>query len=320
VFEVLDLTADGALVTSHGDDAARPPPEGTVRWIDLVAPDPTALALLKERFGFHALAIGDCAAYGLESKVDDYDDHLFVVIHGFTAVADQPYAIQIHEIHAFLGARYLVTVHDNKLPAHDDVWARACANPAVLERGASWALYQQIDAMVDATEPLVDRLAEKLEELEARIIEHERVVLDLSPVFMGRRSAVAMARVLEPLRDTVRTLHRHPDERITARTAQYLRDVADHVARLARRVGEVSAQCQNIIAAYQALQTSRTNEVMKRLTIFSAVFLPLGFIVGFFGQNFTGLPISDDRWMWGMLASMVVVPAALLWWIRTRWL
>ncbi|MCE9573034.1 MAG: magnesium transporter CorA family protein [Deltaproteobacteria bacterium] len=320
MFEVLDLTADGKLVPSTGDAAVALPPEGTVRWIDLVAPDPGALALLKERFGFHSLALSDCADYGLESKVDDYDDHLFVVIHGFSAVKDQPYEIQIHEVHAFLGERYLVTVHDNKLPALDDIWAKAAASPAVLERGPSWALYQQIDAMVDATEPLVDRLAEVLDELETRIIEHEHVVLDLSPVFKGRRSAAAMSRVLEPLRDTVRTLHRHPDSRITPRTAQYLRDVADHVARLAKRVADVSDQCHNIIAAYQALQTSRTNEVMKRLTIFSAVFLPLGFIVGFFGQNFTGLPMGDDRWMWAMLASMVVVPAGLLWWIKARWL
>lgn len=320
MFEVLDLTADGTLVPSTGPAAVALPPEGTVRWIDLVAPDPGALALLKERFGFHALALGDCADYGLESKVDDYDDHLFVVIHGFTAVKDQPYEIQIHEVHAFLGERYLVTVHDNKLPALDDIWAKAAASPVVLERGPSWALYQQIDAMVDATEPLVDRLADVLDELETRIIEHEHVVLDLSPVFNGRRSAAAMYRVLEPLRDTVRTLHRHPDSRITPRTAQYLRDVADHVARLAKRVDEVADQCHNIIAAYQALQTSRTNEVMKRLTIFSAVFLPLGFIVGFFGQNFTGLPMGDDRWMWAMLASMVVVPAGLLWWIKARWL
>lgn len=319
MFAVLDLAADGVLTQSTGPDAVSLPPEGVVRWIDLVAPDPAALALLKERFGFHSLALEDCADYGLDSKVDDYGDHLFVVIHGFSAVKDAPDEIQIHEIHAFLGERYLVTVHDNKLPAQDDVWARAAASPAVLERGPSWALYQQIDAMVDATQPLVSRLTDLLDDIETRIIEHEHAV-ELTPVFRGRRSAAAMYRVLEPLRDTVRTMHRHPDKRITPRTAQYLRDVADHVTRLTTRVDEVDKQCLTIIAAYQALQTLRTNEVMKRLTIFSAVFLPLGFIVGFFGQNFDGLPIHDDRWMWGMVASMVVVPAALLWWIRTRWL
>lgn len=319
MFEVLDLTADGRLVPSTGDAAVTLPPEGTVRWIDLVAPDPGALALLKERFGFHTLALSDCADYGLDSKVDDYDDHLFVVIHGFSAVKDQPYEIQVHEIHAFLGERYLVTVHDNKLPAQDDVWARASASPSVLERGPSWALYLQINAMVEATKPLVQRLSTVLDDLETRIIEHQHEI-DLSPVFMSRRSAAAMYQVLEPLRDTVRTLHRHPDGRITPRTAQYLRDVADHVARLAKRVDEVAAQCHNIIGAYQALQTSRTNDVMKRLTIFSAVFLPLSFIVGFFGQNFTSLPMGDDRWMWAMVASMIVVPAGLLWWIKARWL
>lgn len=318
MFRVLDLPPSG-VPTVRDEGAVEPPPPGTVRWIDLVEPDPKALDRLRHSFGFDHLAISDCAEFGTQSKVDDYDRYLFIVIHAFTADPDDALAIKIHEIHAFLGESYLVTVHDNPVPAEDSVFARASIDPAILTRGPSWALYLAADAMVEAAVPLVERLGDELDSVERVVIE-EGTVVELSTVFRGKRSAVAMRRVLRPLRDTLHALHRLADDKINRRSALYLRDLADRVMRLTERVEEARDVAASTLSAYQALQANRANEVMKRLTIFSAVFLPLSFIVGFWGQNFLDLPYDSGGWMAVMLASLVLIPAGLMEWFRRNWL
>ena len=125
-----------------------------------------------------------------------------------------------------------------------------------------------------------------------------------------------MRRVIRPLRDTIGILHRRVDPRITQRTILHLRDVSDHVARLAEMIEETREVSIGVVASHQAFAAQRANEVMKRLTIFSAIFLPLAFIVGFFGQNFHGLPYDSDAWMWLMVASLIMVPAGLFEWFR----
>lgn len=319
MFRVLDLRPDGRVVSSEGDADVRPPHEGTLRWIDLTTPDPEALALLRERFDFHPLAIEDCSAYGLQSKVDDYEKYLFIVIHDFSAVPDDPLAIQIHEVHAFVSDAYLVTVHDNPVPDHERVWQMVRSDKRQLERGPAWILYRHLDAMITAAEPLVADLRSRLDAVEDAVIEGERRV-PLAEVFRIKRTTVAMRRVVRPLRDTVGILHRRSDGKISTRVALHLRDVADHVGRVADMIEEIREVAASVVASHQALEAQLANATIKRLTVFSAVFLPLSFIVGFFGQNFHDLPNHSHAWFVAMLVSLVVVPLALLEWFRRNWL
>lgn len=319
MFRVLDLASDGRLVVSDGDELAAPPPSGTVRWIDLIEPDPDALTRLREGFDFHPLALEDCGSYGLQSKVDDYERYLFVVIHAFAVDPDDRASIQIHELHAFVGDGYLVTVHDNPFAGHEQVWQLAATDRRQLERGPGWILYRQLDAMLTGAEPLVLGLRERLDDIEQALIASDQRP-DLTEVMKIKRTTVAMRRVIRPLRDTVGILHRRADERISTRVALHLRDAADHVGRLAEMIEEIREVASGIVASYQAVEAQRANETMKRLTLFSAVFLPLSFIVGFFGQNFADLPYGSDVWLVLMLLSLVVVPAGLLEWFRRNWL
>lgn len=318
MFRVLDLPSTGAP-TVRDEGAVAPPPEGTTRWIDLVEPDAAALDRLRTAFGFDTLALEDCAEFGTQSKIDEYEKYLFIVIHAFTADPDDPLEIRIHEIHAFLGEDYLVTVHDHAVPAEESVWAKAAVDPTILTRGPSWALYLAADRMVGAAVPMVDRLREELDAIERQVIE-EGTVVDLSKVFRAKRVAVAMRRVLRPLRDTLNVLHRRDDTRVGRRSAQYLRDLADLVMRLTEQVEEARDVALATVGAYQALQATKANETMKRLTVFSAVFLPLSFIVGFWGQNFLDLPYDSDAWLVVMLVSLIVIPAGLMEWFRRNWL
>jgi magnesium transporter len=320
MFRILDLDPTGTPTLRTDTDALSPPPAGVLRWIDLVEPDAATLETLRARFDLDALAIADCLEFGAVSKVVDEDDrYLFLVIHAFTASPDDVLGISIHEIHAFLGECFLITVHDNPVPAHEKIWSRASMEPSVLARGPSWALYLSLEAMVEATEPLVEKIDDELDRLERAIIEEDHGA-DPKRAFRIKRSAAAMRRSLRPMRDTLRILHRRGDRRVAPRASRYLRDLADVVVRLTERVEDVGEAANAVQNTYQALQATKATHLMKNLTIFSAVFLPLGVIVGFWGQNFHDLPFDNDFWLGVMLVSLIAVPAGLLEWFRRNWL
>ena len=317
MFKVIDLTAEGKPEESEDSDRVAPPPTGTVRWIDLIEADQGALELLRQRFDFHPLALEDCATFEPHSKFEEYGDQVFIVLHAFTAAPHDPLFIQIHEVHAFLAEHFLVTVHDNPLGATEVARRKAVSDPAVLQRGPAWAFYTVVDAMVDATFPVIEHLVERVARVEEKVLTGGEPV-DLSEIFSVRKTLVTMRRVLRPVRDTIAIMTRRAHTPLSERTALYFRDVHDHVIRCLESVEEAESLIGNTIEANKAALSSRSNEIMAKLTIFSAIFLPLGFIVGFWGQNFDALPFHNEHLMWwlsiGLCAAVPVVLIIWFWW------
>ena len=317
MFKVIDLPAEGKPEETEDLSRVAPPPEGSVRWVDLIETDKGALEVLRQRFDFHPLALEDCATFELRSKFDEYGDHLFIVLHAFTPAPDDATYIQVHEVHAFLSERYLVTVHDNPLHATEAAWKKAAGDPNVLRRGTGWAFYTVVDAMVDATFPVIENLVKRVEKVEEEVLSSGEPV-DLSEIFSIRSTLVTMRRVLRPVRDVIAILTRRADAPLTERTALYFRDVQDHVLRCLESLEEAEHLIDNTIEANRSAQNNRTNAIMAKLTIFSAIFLPLGFIVGFWGQNFEALPFHNEHLMaWlsiGLCGAVPIVLTIWFWW------
>ena len=115
-------------------------------------------------------------------------------------------------------------------------------------------------------------------------------------------------------------LAKRGDGRIGQSTAIYFRDVYDHVLRIHEQVEGTRDLLGNALDAYLWSASQRTNEIMKRLTLLSAIFMPLSFITGFWGQNFLGLPVSSNRMMNLMLLSCAVIPAGMIYYFRrSKW-
>ena len=134
---------------------------------------------------------------------------------------------------------------------------------------------------------------------------------------------MTMRKSISPQRDLCVLLAKRLGGPVSERTALYFRDVYDHLVRLAESIETNRDLLGNCLEAYLSMVSQRTNEVMKSLTLMSAVFLPLAFVVGFFGQNFQELPGMPD-WTgspglaWAMLTACVVTPAGMLLWFRKR--
>jgi magnesium transporter len=322
VFRFVDLDDQGALHVHDVESSLAPPPEGTVRWIDLSGENAALLDELRQRFGFHPLAIEDCRQFDQRPKLEEYRDHLFLVTQGFTSPGERVSDLTLHELHAFLGKNYLVTVHTDELPAVEDVWRRVTQSSAALERGADFVYYMIASRMVEADFPILDRITDELEGLEDRILEAPAKE-DLSRIFELKRHLVMMRKVLSPQRDTMAMLSRRGDPRVSERTSLYFRDVHDQLVRINESIEANRDLLGNALDAYLSTVSNRTNEIMKYLTLLSAVFLPLAFIVGFFGQNFDNLPglpgwVHSDGLMRAMIALCALTPIGMVTWFRLR--
>ncbi len=319
MFRILDVHADGPSVVEDDCSKILPPIDGDIRWIDLVHQDAVQLNLLAERFHFHPLAIEDCLHFDQRPKLESYRDHMFLVIHGFRVSGDKAQTSDALELHIFLGRNFLVTVHEHPLPELDAVWNRLTRDGSLLRRGADYVCYLIADAMVDGYFPVVDGMMAKIDQLEDRVLDVSDVV-NLQEILDLKRLLVEIRRILSPQRDVLALLAKRGEGWIDEHTAIYFRDVYDHVLRLHESVESAREMVANTRDAYLWSASQRTNEIMKRLTILSAIFLPLTFITGFFGQNFEDMPFGNYGLMIGMLASCILVPAGMIcYFVKSKW-
>ena len=324
MFRVMEFR-DGRVERFEGREHVGPPPAGALRWIDVVSPDAAELESLRASFDFHPLTIEDCAHLDQRPKLDEYRDHIFLVTQGFACPDEKVRDLALLELHTFLGERFLVTVHAGENAALEAVWTRLAAEPGLMARGVDFVYYLVADGLVDAVFPILDRIADELDELEDAVLTSPQR-RDLQRIFELKRHLVDMRKVLSPQRDVLALLTRRGDPRIGERTAVYLRDVYDHLVRINESIDANRDLLGNTLEAYLSAVGQRTNEIMKSLTILSAIFLPLAFVVGLFGQNFDNLPfvqqwVHSDPLMWLMAVICVVLPLAMLGWFKRRgWL
>ncbi|MBI5512503.1 MAG: magnesium/cobalt transporter CorA [Deltaproteobacteria bacterium] len=320
MFRVLTSRPEGPVTVLEGDDAVAPPAAGELRWIDLAAHGEEDLQVLTRHFRFHPLSVEDCLHFDQRPKLEEFDDHLFLVVHGFACPDQDPRKLTPVELHAFLGKDYLVTVHAEEVPGLDAVFKRVSLDPALVRRGVDFLYYLVLDAMVDLDFQHVDLVSDALDDIEEAVLARAQH-RDLSRIFELKRVLITMRRTLSPQRDVLAILAKRGSAFIDERTTVYFRDVYDHLVRISEAIDAARDILGNALDAYLSSVGQRTNEIMKRLTILSAVFLPLTFVTGFFGQNFDALPIHQGWILAFVVVLCITLPVAMLRWFRSQgWL
>ncbi|HYH99014.1 magnesium/cobalt transporter CorA [Hyalangium sp.] len=285
------------------------------KWIDVLAPTEEGLMRLAERFGLHRLAVEDCLHLDQRPKLEEYPNHQFIVLQGFTAGKDIC-DLTLHEHHFFLGPDWLISVHEFPFDAHDEVRRRVENDPrATIERGVDFILYLLADTLIDRQFPIMDSFSEELEDLEVAIFE-QADKQQLQRIFELKRMLVTFRRVLSPQRDVVGLMARRGIPHVQERTTLYFRDVYDHLVRLYEQIDAGRDLLGNAMDGYLSMVANKTNDITKQLTIFATIFLPLSFIVGFFGQNFDAL--SGTVFYYAMWTMIVAFPITLVFWFKHK--
>ncbi|WP_434379834.1 magnesium/cobalt transporter CorA [Melittangium boletus] len=307
------LLLNDGLVHTGGEELLDQPGR---KWIDILHPTEEVMKRLGERYGLHRLAIEDCLHLDQRPKLEEYPNHQFIVLQGFSAGGEDVCELTLHEHHFFLGPDWLISVHELPYPGMEALHQRVRAEPdATLGRGVDVLLYLLADTLVDGNFPILDRFGDELEDLESSIFENAQRE-HLQRIFALKRALVTVRRVLSPQRDVMGLLSRRGIPNVSERTAPYFRDVYDHLVRLYEQIDANRDLLGNVMDGYLSMMANRTNDITKQLTIFSTIFLPLSFITGFFGQNFDFL--SRPAFFWMMMGSVAALPVSLLFWFRRK--
>lgn len=301
-------------------------------WLDLDAPSEAEIASLQDIFHFHPLALEDLRKKGQRPKLEDFGDYMFLVYYGaqppeggeppspeapLEAGPASGERIRLEEAHSFISGDYLVTVHDGACTALDEVRERLDREKP---RSEQFVVYRVLDALTDTFFPLIEDLEDRLERLDEKIFAGASPE-ELQPLTELRRDLIQLGRVATPQRDM---LARHIDDILEIPGLQkdsrdYFRDVYDHAIRISDQVDNLRDLLLGSRDAYLSVTSNRLNEITKQLTVVATIFLPLSFIVGFFGQNFawmvTNINSELDFWVIGA-GSMAVSLAVLLIWLR----
>ena len=303
------------------DPAWLAPESQVLFWVDLEEPAPEEARILADTFRFHELSIEDALAEIHQPKIESYGAYLYLVLHGIDFRARQ-HRFKTRDIDFFLHARYLVTVRHGLSRSVGKVAAACERNSQVLAEGTAALLHRIIDTMVDNYRPEVDKLHERVDQLEAEVFEHPDPALSRR-ILDYKKDVASLRRIVLPERDAVGRLARREFPVVTEQIAYRFRDVHDHLVRLSDDATFLQDRLSGILDAHLSAVSNQLNAVMKVLTIIATIFMPLTVLTGMWGMNIT-LPVfpggdADSRvQFWWVAGIMVVVSGVMLAFFRRR--
>jgi magnesium transporter len=286
-------------------------------WLDLSDPGEAEAAGLAEVFSFHPLVVEDVLKRGQRPKLEDFGEYMFLVYYA-AAGGEGAARVELEEIHAFLSGGYIVTSHTGRCAALEDVRRHLEAQSP---RSEQFVVYRVLDALTDTFFPVLEAFDERLERLDEEIFDRTDPT-QLKEITALRRELVALRRVVTPQRDM---LARSIDDileipGLEADSREYFRDVYDHAIRISDQIDSYRDLLAGSRDAYLSVTSNRLNEITKQLTVVATVFVPLSFLVGFFGQNFKWLVTNIDTaaafWGLGVGGALVSLVALLIWFRR----
>jgi magnesium transporter len=294
-------------------------------WIHLDAPSLTHAQELADRFGWHPLDVEDVMSKRQRPKVDDYADegYLFGVLH-FPIYDRASRRLNAAELDVFVGPNYLITLPSVELLPVSRLFRRCEEDEQfreqLLSKGSGRLLYEVLDDLFDYCFPILDKIGHKLDSLEDDVFEgrSEEVVRDISNV---KQEIISYRKIIKPERSTLRVLERHVERFLPEELDLYFDDIVD----AAERIWDILDNYKEVVEALESTNESvishRQNDVLRILTVFSVVLLPLTLITGFFGMN-VRFPGFDTVWaFWVIFAGMGATLIGLLAFFRfKRWL
>lgn len=295
------------------------PSSGTTVWVDLSAPQGEG-EILADTFHLHPLSVEDARSSLQFPKAEPYPGYLYVVLHGID-VRKGEHAFATRDIDFFLGANWLITVHDGESTSIAHLRELCTVHDHLLAEGPVALFHRIVDAMVEHYRPAMDALEARIDTLEEEAFtgqaELARRMLTL------RHELAEMRRIMMPQRDVIGRLARREFSQISDEMAYRFRDVYDHVVRMADEAILFQDRVTGILEVNLASISNRLNQVMKVLTVMSTIFLPLTVLSGMWGMNvpLPHFPGGEAAQFWWVTGIMVAVAAAMLVvFRRNRWM
>ena len=296
--------------------------ESTVIWVDMESPTEIDEQVLLEVFNFHPLTVEDCRENRHYPKVEEFNDYIYFIVHGVRADTS-PDRFNTIELDGFLGANYVITYHHDMFRSINNVKQQLRTTPMACQRGSAFLLHQILDQVVDFYSPVLDDFDDRIDRLEADIFALKQPNNEiLSHIMDLKRSVLRLRRISVKQMDILLRMSRGEFALIPDEMRPFYRDVYDHLVRVVDLAESYRDLISGSLEAYLSVVSNRMNEIMKVLTIFSAIMLPLTFIAGVYGMNFDYMPELRKPYSYFIvLGIMFVVAVGMLLFFKKRgWL
>ncbi|HKG45586.1 MAG TPA: magnesium/cobalt transporter CorA [Pyrinomonadaceae bacterium] len=293
--------------------------ESAVIWVDMESPTEADEQVLLDVFEFHPLTVEDCRENRHYPKIEDFEGYIYFIVHGVRADTS-PDRFNTIELDGFLGRNYVITYHHDMFRSINNVKQLLRTTPVACQRGPAFLLHQILDQVVDFYSPVLDDFDDRIDRLEENIftLKSPNNAI-LTEIMALKRSVLRLRRISIKQMDILLRMSRGEFALISADMRPFYRDVHDHLV----RVVDLSESYRDLISgsmeAYLSVVSNRLNEIMKVLTIFSAIMLPLTFIAGVYGMNFDHMPeLHSTYGYYAVWIIMIVVAVGMLLFFRKR--
>jgi magnesium transporter len=294
----------------------------TVTWINISGiHDVEILRSLGDCYAIHPLVLEDVLNTEQRPKLEDFDTYLF-------AVAKMLYLergtsqVRAEQISIIVGPNFVISFQETEEDVFEGVRERIRSGRGrIRHRGADYLAYALLDAVVDNYFVILETIGGQLEDIEDELIEDPSGDI-LQTVYQMKRELIFLRKSVWPLREVLAVLSRQESELVKPETVAYVRDVYDHTIQVIDTIESFRDLVAGMHDTYLSSVSNRMNEVMKVLTIFATIFIPLTFIAGIYGMNFEWMP--ELRWHWSyplLLLVMLLAGISMLFYFRKRrWL
>jgi magnesium transporter len=274
--------------------------KGGVTWLDVSGlGDVDTLRALGERFHIHPLALEDVLNTGQRPKVEFTNDCIFICMQ--MVFSENSEGLTGEQVSMFLGKDFVITVQeDGEQDTFNPVRDRIRSGRGMIRKsGADYLAYALIDSIIDHYFPAIESLSIEMEDLEDRMLDtpSRAMVIDLHG---HRRNLTQIRRLVWPMRDVVNALLHDGTSLVSQPTRVFLRDCYDHTVQLMDLVESLRELTTSLMELYHSSVGLRTNEIMRVLTVITSVFIPLTFVVGVYGMNFSPEDGAGAKLPWNM--------------------
>jgi magnesium transporter len=295
-----------------------------LRWLNFEAPTAVETAYLAEHFDFHELDLEDVLSTRQRPKIDEYDEYIFIVLHvpHFNKVKGR---LDAAELNIFVAQGLVITLPNVALKPVGRLFSQLDANlerrEEYFSKGSGYLLYEILSEMFDYCFPILDKIGFKLDRLNDAIFTERRseeVVRDISDV---KQEIVAYRKVIQPERSTLRLLERARTRYLPEDLEVYFDDIVDKAERIWDQLDNYKEVVEALEQTNESVIAHKQNDILRVLTIFSVIILPLTLISGIYGMN-VGIP---RQWaadtFWAIVGGMLAIAVGMLAYFRYKsWL
>lgn len=289
----------------------------SVTWITVDGiHDAEVIRRIGKHFGFHPLLLEDIMNTEQRPKMEDFGDHIFLILKRLKYRAGE---MKVEQVSLIIGHNFVITFQEEEEDIFSNIRDRLRKGKGKARGlGSDYLAYYLIDSIVDNYFLVLEKIGEKVEELEAELIE-EPSTNTTQKINELKRQLLNLRKMVWPIREVVYSLERSESPLVKKTTLIYLRDVYDHTIQIIDNIEVFREMTSGMVDVYLSTMSNRMNEIMKVLTMIGTIFIPLTFITSLYGMNFEFMP--ELHWKYGyflVITLMVGITVGMIFYFRKK--